>query len=44
LNSGVNDRRFLRACFFAIEQSSRIFAPVGVSTEARDDHRAVVGS
>jgi hypothetical protein len=32
----VNDRRPLRAFFFAIEHSSRIFAPFGVSTEAGD--------
>jgi len=37
LNSGVNERRFLRACCFAIEHSSRIFAPVGVSVEAGED-------
>jgi len=34
----VNARRILRACFFAIEHSSRIFALVGVSTEAGHDH------
>jgi hypothetical protein len=39
LNSGVNARRFLRASRFAIEHSWRIFAPLGVSTEAGEDQR-----
>src|ERR1700756_1437763 len=38
LNSGVNFLRFLRA----MNSSSRIFAPSGLSTEAGEDQRATI--